>query len=445
MTSYKTPEVSGLKSGDWPAPLLGRGHGPGRLLRALIGVQEDVLAWVPEERPKLTRTGAIVLCAPVMAAASLWIALNQFLQVSMAPAIVTAVLWGGLICVLDSWLIASTHGVIGRGRVAMLLPRLLVALVIGALISEPMTMKIFETAIGEQIKTTYQATEDRLRAAYGNCYPTPVAGADCTAYKLTVSPPDGGPLRRATEERDALEASVRPLIDEETRLRGLRAEECTGGKVQGTSGIDGEGPRCRIRAETLDRFSRDNNMDDNRRRLDDLRDKVVTETTRHNEARAAYAEQVPRLIEERIAAERDKHATVPGLLERFEALNQLSARSWTVWWAHLLVAGLLILIDCFPVLTKLISRPGAYDRRLAALVESKERLHDNDVRLNERLRMGDYEMRLHQEEARIGQEREQSDADARLRGAEREAELRARMDEVIAQVKRARARRDQGP
>ncbi|MEU7863811.1 DUF4407 domain-containing protein [Nonomuraea sp. NPDC049141] len=444
MTSYKTPEISALEGGEWRPPRLSRGYGPGRALRALIGVQEDVVAWVPEDRPKLTRTGAVVLCAPLMAAVSLWIALSQFFQVSTAPAIMGAMLWGGLICVLDSWLIATSHGVVGRGRLLVLLPRLLVSLLIGVLISEPMTMKIFETAIAEQIKTTHQAAEDQLRAAYGNCYPTPVVGVDCKPYKLTISPPDDRPLTLVTAERDELERSLSPLINEETRLRSKWAEECAGGKVPGTSGIEGKGVRCGIRSESLAKFRRDNAMDDKQGKLADLRDKVTAQTTSYNKARDEYAKRVPQLIQDRIAAERNKHAAVPGLLERFQALNALSSKSWTVWWAHLLVAGLLILIDCFPVLTKLISRSSAYDRRLAAQLESKERLHDNDVRLNERLRMSHYEMLLHQEEARIVQTREESDAGARLRTAEREAELQERMDEVIAQVKRTRARRGPG-
>ncbi|MGV9302124.1 DUF4407 domain-containing protein [Nonomuraea sp. NPDC003727] len=127
-----------------------------------------------------------------------------------------------------------------------------------------------------------------------------------------------------------------------------------------------------------------------------------------------------------------------GLLEQFRALSSLTAANWAVFWAHLVLAGLLIVIDCFPVLTKLISKPSAYDRRLAAQRESKERLHDNDLRLDERLRTGDGEIRLHKEELRVRHAIEDSDHEVRLSAARREAELRARMDQFAKQAKQAR-------
>lgn len=435
MTSYKVPELTSLDNLRRSGPSR---HDPGRVLRALIGVQENVLDWVPEERPKLTATGAVVLCAPLMAAMSLWIALNQFLQVSPAAAVVGAVLWAVLICVLDRWLITTSHGVVGRDRHLVLMPRLLVSLLIGVLISEPMTMKIFETAIGEQITTTHIAERNRVAAAYGNCYSKPDPGEECEPYKLEVLPPDPEPRDRAIRERDKRAKPLTSLIKEEKRLFDQRAKECGGDKAPGTSGIAGNGSRCGQRRTALAEFRRINHMDDVRRQLDELNDEVTKQTAAYNKALAECKERVQRLIEKKIAEEEAKHAAVPGLLERFQGLNDLAAKSWTVWWAHLLVAALLILIDCFPVLTKLISRPGAYDRRLAALLESKERLHDNDVRLNQRMRMGDYEMRLLKEESRLGQAREDTDAEARLRTAEREAKRQARMDEVIARAKRDR-------
>ncbi|UBU11484.1 DUF4407 domain-containing protein [Nonomuraea gerenzanensis] len=419
-------------------PPFSRRHGIGPALRGLIGVREDVLDWVPEEGPRLTRTGAIVVCTAVLAAVSLWIALSQFVQAGLVASIAGAALWGVVICVIDSWLIASSHGVIGPGRVYRLLPRLLIALVLGFLISEPLTLKVFESAVTTQIAAGKLADERALRDAYRNCHPEPTPGVDCRSYQLNLVHPDRRPLDRAIADLDAFTKQVNPLLEKEMRGHEEWSKECRGDTGKGMSGIPGEGKRCGVRDKHLRSFRAEFGLDAKKRELATLRTTVRKLTKKFNADTAAYHRDVQQQIDLRLAAERAKHAAIPGVLERFEALKALAALSWTVWWAHLLLAGMLILIDCLPVLSKLLSKPGAYDRRLAAQLAGRERSHENDLRLNERLRTGEQEARLHREETRIKLLVAQEEHTARLAGAAQEAERRQRMDELIAQVKAAR-------
>ncbi|GAA4057010.1 DUF4407 domain-containing protein [Nonomuraea soli] len=422
-----------------PPPPRG-GRGLGRLLRRIIGVQEDVLAWVPEDRAKLSRTGAIVVCTALIAGVSVYIVLHEFLQAPLPLSIGGALFWAAVIGVFDSWLISSSQGVIGPSRFFVLLPRLFISVIIGVLISEPVTLKVFESAIVEQIKEDQVAAVDAVRTKYGNCYPKPQLGADCSDAKLTIAAPDPAALKRAIEQRDQLAKDLKPLNKEENRLSGLKMDECAGYKTSGeVSGIQGRGLRCIERERALEDYRATNGLAAKQASLKELGIEVNRLMKVQADLTGTYEKQVTEQIEAKVEEERDKHAAVPGLLERFDGLSSLADKSWAVWWAHLLLAGLLVLIDCFPVLTKLISKPTAYDRRIATQLESRERMHDNDLRLTERLRTGDGDVRLHQEDARVRQAMEESDYDGRLQTARREVELRARIDALVAEAKGLRS------
>ncbi|MEZ0073575.1 DUF4407 domain-containing protein [Planotetraspora sp. GP83] len=91
----------------------------------------------------------------------------------------------------------------------------------------------------------------------------------------------------------------------------------------------------------------------------------------------------------------------PRTVRTARSTGDLTFSNLTVFFAHFMLAGLLIVIDCFPVLTKLISGPSVYDRRHAAQVRSKKQLHEHDLRLTERLKKGEADMRIHQEDLRV--------------------------------------------
>ena len=81
-----------------------------RLPRRLIGVQESILDTVPEERPRYTRLGVILINTALMAALSLFVAMQRVIDVHWLAAVPIALFWGMLVLVIDSWMVASTHG-----------------------------------------------------------------------------------------------------------------------------------------------------------------------------------------------------------------------------------------------------------------------------------------------------------------------------------------------
>ncbi|MET9338440.1 DUF4407 domain-containing protein [Nonomuraea sp. NPDC003804] len=402
-------------------------------------MNESILDWVPEDRPTLTRTGAIILSTALMAAASLWIVVHEVFGASMPASVAAAAIWGTVICVFDSWLVTSTHGVTGRDRVARLLPRLAISVLIGVVISEPLTLKAFESAVIEQVAEDRRLADQELRAGFKRCYPgwdqQPPTG--CDDFKLDVPRADTRTLEATIAQRDQRQKEVARLKKLETSQAALEGKECLGtGAGQGFTGRPGNGYWCGRRRAATDTTRQA--LQTKEQELQKLEQTVTQLTNDRATAAATYEQAVSTGIAAEISRRSAARSRQPGLLEQFRALSSLTAANWAVFWAHLVLAGLLIVIDCFPVLTKLISKPSAYDRRLAAQRESKERLHDNDLRLNERLRTGDGEIRLHKEELRVRHAIEDSDHEVRLSAARREAELRARMDQLAKQAKQAR-------
>lgn len=87
-----------------------------------------------------------------VAGISMFFALRTALQAGLAVAIVLAVLWGLLILSLDRFMVLSMEGVQSLGHLLLAaLPRVLLALCIGAVVSFPITLQVFDKEISEEL------------------------------------------------------------------------------------------------------------------------------------------------------------------------------------------------------------------------------------------------------------------------------------------------------
>jgi hypothetical protein len=133
-----------------PAPA---SRGPARWLRALAGIREDVLDWVPEDRPRYTRLGAIILNTGLLAGLSLFTGLDKVVQVFWLFLVPIALIWAFVVVSFDGWLIASTHGAVKSARWRVFIPRLVISVLMGAVIAEPLLLWVFQPA-----RTSWRAT-----------------------------------------------------------------------------------------------------------------------------------------------------------------------------------------------------------------------------------------------------------------------------------------------
>ena len=126
-----------------------------RLVLALSGADEEILGYVPSERARFESLGWAILITSCMAMVSMWFALSSALSINGIVAIPVAVFWGLVIMGIDRWLITSMP-IDGSRKFAMAVPRVLLAILLGTLISTPLVLRIFQSEIDAQMAVMQQ-------------------------------------------------------------------------------------------------------------------------------------------------------------------------------------------------------------------------------------------------------------------------------------------------
>ncbi|HET9517974.1 MAG TPA: DUF4407 domain-containing protein [Actinoplanes sp.] len=370
----------------WPTggePLLPAppGRGPGRWLRRVAGVHEDLLDWVPQERPRYTWQGAIIVNTAVLAGLSMLVLLSRTGLPGwlLAP---LALLWAFVILTFDAWLVSSTHGVTGRNKVATYLPRILISVLMGAVIAEPLLLAVFAPAIHTEVRQQrlrdIDAYEHRLRAC------NPVSGeapTGCTELLNVANPLVSirTDLTRKTELRDTLQQQVAAINAELARRENVSRAECNGTKINSsTTGVVGEGPNCRRNRREADRYRESSDLAGREADVSRLSREIAALTAEEATAGKAYAAAVHAEIAAKVADARNSQQQI-GILDEDRALGTLAANSVFVAVGSWLLRLLLIVVDCLPVLTKLLTRSTTYDALLSRQADVTDRLHDKST------------------------------------------------------------------
>ena len=126
-----------------------------KLVLWLSGAHAEVLELVPSERARFESLGWAILITSCMAAVSMWFALSSALGINGILAIPVALFWGLVIMGIDRWLIVSMP-IDSRRKFAMAAPRLVLALLLGTLISTPLVLRIFQPEVNAQMAKMQQ-------------------------------------------------------------------------------------------------------------------------------------------------------------------------------------------------------------------------------------------------------------------------------------------------
>jgi hypothetical protein len=353
-------------------------------LRKLIGIREDILDWIPEERTKYARLGAIVLNTGLLAALSFLVALQSITNLFWILLLPFAAFWAYLIISFDSWLVAGTHGLFGASRIWIFLPRLVIAVLIGFIIAEPLVLWVFKPAIHKEVLETRSDEISVYTGRLLTCNPPsgrPVNSPDCHDFLVRVpNSPHAAQdkLERLTAERNRAATSLdddnAELNDLETRARN----ECAGTAGDGLTGQPGNGPECRRNRDVADRFRWDHSIDQRQRDLVELDSKIESATADVAAAEATYSQQVATAVDERVRQRRADQGSI-GLLDEERALSSLSDENTSVFFAQWLVRLLLLVIDCLPALAKMLGGRTAYDERVYRQTQAGKNLHERYV------------------------------------------------------------------
>ncbi|PPK70410.1 DUF4407 domain-containing protein [Actinokineospora auranticolor] len=359
-----------------------------QLMRRLIGVNEGVLDWVPEDRPRYTRLGFIVLNTGLLAGVSMHMALSTVAG-NHWWLVVADLAWAAIIITLDSWLISSTHGATRTSLAGTYLPRLVLSALLGLVIAEPLVLSVFHQPISNEIKEYRKAEIDGYQSALVRC--NPISGArntdqSCDGYAVAFSKgPDSvrQELDRAVVVRDQLKAKVADVDGKLAELERLARDECAGRAGPGLSAVPGEGPECKRNRTKADEFRRDGQVEALHQQLAGADLRIEQLNGELAEASGATEREINAAIDAAVAEKRG-NLTDKGLLDEFDALGRLSAKSAMILLAHVLLALLLIALDCMPVLSKMLSGRTAYDEVLRQQVHTSTRLHERQLRASEK-------------------------------------------------------------
>jgi hypothetical protein len=362
------------------------GRGPGRWFRACAGITEEILDWVPSERARYTGLGVIVLNTGCLAAFAMFTALGKVVSAPPLYLLPIALVWGWMIFSVDRWLIASTHGVHGVSRLLILIPRLLLAILLAFTIAEPLTLRIFQNSLDTQVSTTRTTQLASYESQLQSCNPVSgqwVGSPQCGAYHLSVAnPPYGDQQKLAAARTQQANLATQVGADQarQATLTTTAQDECAGTSAAGSSGVAGDGPRCK--ADWAAEQAQAAITTAKQAQLATAQNTVSTLIQQAGAAQGSFAVELDAAIQQKVAAKKADLGQI-GIIDEWTALEQLSAQSSFVFFGHWLLVLVMLALDCLPVLAKLMSGSSAYDRLLGEQLASDERIHEVDLRLRE--------------------------------------------------------------
>jgi len=323
------------------------------------GAHIGTLKKYPIEHNKYVGIGATIFFTALFAALSGGYAMF-FVFAGNAFAVVFAVIfgliWGTAIFNMDRYIVSSIdkQGSTNQ-QILQASPRILLAIMIGIVISRPLELKIFDKEIRQKLKTAYLKGQhrkiDTLQKTYSEKY----------AMEL-------GKNTDLKKEKDSLEKDI-------NRSRYQLNQEVFGDKSNQTSGIAGYGTYAKQKQAVLqEKEDRLKTVTDDQVKMD-----------QYLSARKDY-EGVNniRLFNDH---QLDSLSNVAGFSDRNWALGQLAynengTRDLDTYLAESFISFLFILFECLPVFVKLMSPKGPYDIAIAKLFDADIHYAERDKERN---------------------------------------------------------------
>ncbi|MGD8195277.1 DUF4407 domain-containing protein [Herbiconiux sp. P18] len=340
----------------------------------LGGARLDVLQDAPGDRARFVAMGGVILSTAFLSAVSAAFALKMALGAPIAVAVLVGVFWGAIILNLDRLLIIGMAKQKGVWRnIALALPRVALALIIGTVISTPLTLQIFSAEINSEIQVMQAedkaAFEERM-AADPRFAAIPTLEASIAANQAIV---DKG-LQTDLSSDPNYAAAVAATAAAQQAYDAAQAAYLAEIDGSGGTGVRGDGPVTASKQAALDAAqarldaakaaeqaaetaassnlasSAQSRLDAAKAQLESDKATLATAQSQRDQEQAAYSSAV------------DNSA---GLLSRLSALFRLGEANALLNVAHIMIAALFVCIELLPVIVKVLANlggPTAYDR-----------------------------------------------------------------------------------
>ncbi|WP_406074706.1 DUF4407 domain-containing protein [Micromonospora sp. NBC_01638] len=329
----------------------------------LAAADADILDSCPSERHRYHTTGAAVLVTSALAAISGMFALTTAVGLPPAWAAVGGLLWGLAVLSIDRMLIAGVaRRPTARANLLAALPRLVLALLIGTVISTPLVLRVFQDEIDTQLEINHRAAQE----AFAHDLAADQRFAEMPKLKERVATLQGvvDGAGGATVEDDPTVARLRAEYDRLSKAYE-EADNAVVCEKEGRCGSRkvGAGPAYKEKVARRDRLATERRSAQAalatartaaQQKLDESRAKA--KASAGSELTAARAE-LDRLQGVRLREETDFSARLAdddGLLARIGALDDLRGRDSTLGAAYLALLLLITALEMLPVLAKLL-------------------------------------------------------------------------------------------
>ncbi len=293
------------------------------------GAVDSILKRCPSDYNKYHGIGATIFFTGVFSAISAGYALYTVFQSYITSAIF-AILWGMMIFNLDRYIVSGMrkkNNIIKE--LGMALPRIVLAVFIGIVIATPLELKLFESEINAEIgmmqQETYKMQDDLLNKRYE---------ADIKVVNDEIK------LLRDKLSNADLERIVR------TKEALAEADGTGGSKIRAMGNI------YKAKSKAAEKSELDYQL-----LYTEIKPMLDEQLTKLDEIDQKKKDEMTTL----------SRASLTGFASRLKALHRLSEREEAIKIAGLFITILFLIIECSPILVKLISEKSPYDQRVDIL------------------------------------------------------------------------------
>ncbi len=323
------------------------------------GAHTGTLKKYPIEHNKYVGIGATIFFTALFATLSGGYAMYFVFSGSafaVGFAILFGLIWGTAIFNMDRYIVSSIDktGTTNQ-QIIQASPRILLAIMIGIVISRPLELKIFDKEIRQKLKSAYLKGQHRKIDTLQKTY------TDKYAMEL-------GKNKELKREKDSLETDI-------SNSRSQLNQEVFGDKTDQTSGIVGYGTYAKQKQDVLqEKEDRLKTVMDNQDKMDQY---------------LAERKDYEGLTNTRLFNDHqlDSLSNIAGFSDRNWALGQLAynengTRDLDTYLAESFISFLFILFECLPVFVKLMSPKGPYDVAISKLSEADIHYAERDKERN---------------------------------------------------------------
>lgn len=402
-----------------------------RFLLHCSGANIELIDKCPRsEHIKYIGIGATILITAVLAFFSGSYALFTIFEAKIV-AILFGIVWAFMIFNLDRLIVSSMRKTAGWGRQFLTaLPRIILAIFIGFVISKPLEIRLLQTKIDKEIMSDSNQKEDELDQKCKDIQADADSKISNLKNEMTDKENNKPPLLMEMEsnleqlniEKSGIEKQITkkngPLEKKRTSLKN-EVDNLENRAKQYERDFSSE-----IRTKNSEINSLTNKIRSNRKPLVDIQSEIQDMESKKDEEFAFYNQEVKdlKIKNNKKIEDLEKQATLDieqckqetakdkitynrnSLIDYIIALEYATDDNKIVSWVSLFIITLFVLIETVPVLVKLITPKGPYDNMLQLVENLYEFKTQREI--NERNAILDKEIRIQSEvsEAEISQE-----------------------------------------